>query len=68
MVTYLSKKYATDRAFAEKDGAILCYVQSSDVTPLRYVNELISKSCKVVDVNDECILKDVFIEDVDASI
>lgn len=67
VVNYLFKKYATDRATAKNDAAILRYAPSPKLSPQQYVDKLIAKSCKVADIYDEGTLNDVLIEGVDAS-
>lgn len=55
-----------DQAMAEYEGAILRYMQSSNVTAQKFADKLISKLCKFADVYDESTHNCVFIERVDA--
>lgn len=47
-VNYLLKKFATDEATAEFEAAILRYKKQSNMTPHKYVEGLVAKSCKIV--------------------
>lgn len=66
VMNYLSKKYKTDLAIVRNNVATLRYVQLSNMAPQQYADDLIAKSCKVVDVYYESTLNDVFIEGFDA--
>lgn len=68
VVNYMLKKYTTGQATAENEGAIQRCVRSPNMTLRQHADDLIAKSCKSIDVNDERILNGYFIEGVDAPI
>lgn len=68
VVNYLLNKNATNQVIAWNEAAITRYVQPPNMTPQECAKDLISKSCKVADVNDESSLNDMFIESVDMPI
>lgn len=58
-VKYLLKNYAAARALTEFNAAILNYMQPPNMTPQKYADDVIPKSCKVADLYDECIPYDI---------
>lgn len=68
VLNYLLKKLANDLAIAEKDSAILRYIQLANMTPMQCAEDLYAKTFKVAEINCESMLNNVFIEEVDSSI
>lgn len=67
VVNYFLKKLVKDQAITEFNAAILRYMQQANMTPQRYTEDLVAKSCKVADVYNKGTLNDVFLEEVDSS-
>lgn len=65
MVNYL-KIFAADQTAVQYGDSILRYMQQSSMTWQQYVDDVVTKPCKIVDVHDESTLSDAFIEDVDS--
>lgn len=61
-VNYLLRKYASDKANAEFDGAILRYMQTANMTFQQHADNLIAKSRTFADFYDEGAPNDVFIK------
>lgn len=64
VLNYLFQKLVTDQAFVENDEAILRYIQSSNLTPQQYADDLTAKSFKVLYAYDKSTLNDLIIEGV----
>lgn len=62
VVNYMLKKFATDKAIAEFDAAILRYIQQANMTPEQHANHLVAISGRVAHI------RDILIESVDPSI
>lgn len=68
VVNYLLKKFAKDKAIVKIDSKLLRYIQTAHMTPIQYVDDLYSKSCKIADFFVKFTLNNNLIEEVDPSI
>lgn len=65
---YHLKKFANNHAIDRMDSRISRYIQTAQMTPVRYVDDLYELSCKVAVVYKESNPNEIFIEGIDPSI
>lgn len=68
LVNHLLVKYATDQAIAKFDAAFLQYMQLVSMTLQQYADDIVEKLCKVVEVRNDALMKNVLSKRVDQSI